>query len=251
MMSLVLLALLGLVAGIGITAVGPGGILATVGLFLLTGLSPATVAGTAIVTHVATGSLGALAYRHSGQLREPHTRRTALVLACTAAVGTPIGVLLNSLMPVRVFGVLLALFLLLVAVLVWHRQRGAGTDEDHHPRHAMPVLVGGGLAVAVVGGMFGVGGPLLTVPLLVAIGTPMLSALAAAQVQSVVISTVGTLGYLSQGSIDWTLVAVVGIPELCGVLIGWKIARTVPPHHLKRAMIAALLALVPFAALHS
>jgi uncharacterized membrane protein YfcA len=212
---LVLLACFGLVAGIGITAVGPGGILATVGLFLLTGLSPATVAGTAIVTHLATGSVGTLAYFHSGQLREPNTRRTALVLAGTAVVGTPVGVLLNFLVPAGVFGFMLAIFVTFVAALVWHRQRGAEPEEQHHPRHALTLLVGGGLAVAVAGGVFGVGGPLLTVPLLVALGTPMLSALAAAQVQSVIISSVGTLGYLSQGSIDWPLALVVGIPELC------------------------------------
>lgn len=38
------LAVLGLVAGVGITAIGPGGVLVTIGLFTLTGLSPAEVA---------------------------------------------------------------------------------------------------------------------------------------------------------------------------------------------------------------
>ncbi|WP_309240259.1 hypothetical protein [Actinomadura sp. J1-007] len=39
-LTLALLALFGLVGGIGITAVGPGGVLPTIGMFLLTGLSP-------------------------------------------------------------------------------------------------------------------------------------------------------------------------------------------------------------------
>ena len=52
--TLVLLALFGLVCGIGITALGPGGVLATIALFAFTDLSPAQVAGTAIVTNLAT-----------------------------------------------------------------------------------------------------------------------------------------------------------------------------------------------------
>jgi hypothetical protein len=45
----------------------------TIALFALTGLAPAQVAGTAIVTHVATGALGTAAYTRSGQLRDPGT----------------------------------------------------------------------------------------------------------------------------------------------------------------------------------
>jgi len=104
---LVVLALLGLVGGIGITAIGPGGVLPTIGLFALTDLSPAAVAGTAIVTHVATGVLGTTAFARSGQLRESKTRRMALLLAGTAVIGTPFGVLINTAVSKRVFGLVL------------------------------------------------------------------------------------------------------------------------------------------------
>ena len=83
------LVLFGLVAGVGITAVGPGGVLVSVGLFALTGLSPAQVAGTAIVTHVATGALATAAYTRSGQLRDRRTRRTAAVLAAAGLLPVP------------------------------------------------------------------------------------------------------------------------------------------------------------------
>lgn len=249
MLPILALAGFGLVAGIGITAIGPGGVFATVGLFLVSGLSPAGVAGTAIVTHVATGALGSLAYLRSGQLRERATRRIALLLTITAAVGTPVGVFINFVVPGRLFGIFLAVFLLIVAVLVWFRS-SRSRDTGAHPHHPAGAIVCVGLGVAVASGMFGVGGPLLTVPLLVAIGTPVLPALAAAQVQSVVVAGVGTLGYLSRGAIDWRLSLVVGIPELCGVLIGWKIARSTPPRHLERTMIAALAVAAAIVGLH-
>lgn len=127
---LVLLALAGLLGGIGITAIGPGGVLPTIGLFLLTGLSPSGVAGTAIVTHVATGVLGTAAYTHSGQLKAAATRRCAAVLALAALAGTPLGVLCNTLVAGRGFGLLLALAVTVTGVLVWVRDRRAPHVPD-------------------------------------------------------------------------------------------------------------------------
>lgn len=245
---LALLALLGLVGGIGITALGPGGVLPTIGLFALTGLAPAEVAGTAIVTHVATGVLGTAAYTRSGQLRDPETRRTAIVLATAALAGTPLGVLINTAVSARAFGIVLAVIVTAAAALVWFRERRSAPATGAHPPVALVASVG--FAVAVASGVVGIGGPLLTVPLLIALGVPVLESLAAAQAQSVVIAAVGSLGYLAHGAIDWPLAALVGIPELAGVLLGWKIARALPTRGLKYALIATLVAIAPYLALH-
>lgn len=245
---LAVLALVGLVAGIGITAIGPGGVLATIGLFALTSLTPAQVAGTAIVTHVATGLLGTAAYIHSGQLRDRSTRRAALVLAAAAVVGTPAGVLLNALVSARVFGVLLGSFAAVIALLVWYRDRRTDPGTGKHPHATVVAIVG--LGVAVASGISGVGGPMLSVPLLAALGIPVLSSLAAAQLQSVVIASVGTAGYVVGGAVDWPLAALVGIPELAGVLIGWRIARALPTRTLTGVLVVALLGLAPYLAWH-
>jgi uncharacterized protein len=244
----VLLGLFGLIGGIGITALGPGGVLPTIGLFALTGLSPARVAGTAIVTHVATGAVATAAYTRSGQLRQPHIRRTALLLAGAAVVGAPLGVLVNTRMSKPVFGLVLGVFVAVVAVLMWCRERHNSRPLRPHPSTVIVVSIG--LAVAAAAGIVGIGGPMLTVPLLITFGVPVLESLAASQVQSIVIAGVGTLGYLPQGAIDWPLAVLVGVPELTGVLLGWKIARLVPSRTLKYALIITLLGLAPYLALH-
>lgn len=242
---LVLLAVIGLVGGVGIAAVGPGGVLPTIGLFVLTPLAPATVAGTAIATNIATGVVGTAAYTVSGQLRDPATRRTAWILAATALAGTPPGVVINGHVSSRSFGILLAVFSVAVAALVWLRGRGSAVAA--RPRDA--VVAGLGLAVGLASGLLGLGGPLLSVPLLIALGVEALAALAAAQAQSVVIATVGTVGYALSGRVDWALVLLIGLPELAGVLLGWRIARALPTRALRLVLIAALLALAPYLAL--
>jgi hypothetical protein len=242
----VLLGLCGLVGGIGITALGPGGVVVTVGLFAFSGLSPAEIAGTAIVTNVSAGLLGAAVYLRSGQLREPGTRRLARMLIACAVLGTPLGVLANAQVSGPLFGTLLGVCVLAVGVLLYVRVRRPGPDSG--PPVSLPRgrLLGIGGAVAVVSGLFGLGGPLLSVPLLIAAGTPMLTALAAAQAQSVVIASVGTIGYAIQGDVSWSLALVVGVPQLAGVLIGWCLARSLPADRLRVALAGALILLGPY-----
>ena len=246
--TLVLLAIIGFVGGVGITAVGPGGVLPSIGLFALTPLAPATVAGTAIVTHIATGAAGVAAYTRSGQLRDPQTRRTAAVLAGSAVVGTPLGVLVNTQVSKSAFGLVLAVFCVVVALLVWHRSRGGDNGPVAHP--GVVPLAALGFVISLASGVVGIGGPMLTVPLLVALRVAVLEALAAAQAQSVVIASVGTIGYAVHGSIDWPLALLIGLPELAGVLIGWRIAHALPSRTLKIALVVVLLALAPYLALH-
>lgn len=241
--ALVLLAVISLAGGVGITAVGPGGVLPTIGLFALTGLSPAQVAGTAIVTHIATGALGTAAYTRSGQLREPRTRRIALMLAAAAVIGTPLGVLAGTAVSKHAFAVVLAGVIAAAAGLVWYRAR----DPRAVPAHPSTLVVLAlGLAVCVLAGIVGIGGPMLAVPLLAAAGLPVLQALACAQAQSVIIATVGTLGYLAHGSIQWPLAALVGLPELAGVLVGWKIAHALPTRALRNTLVTTLCVLAVY-----
>lgn len=311
---LALLAAIGFAGGVGITAVGPGGVLPTIGLFALTSLSPAAVAGTAIVTHIATGTAGTLAYTRSGQLRDHATRRTALILSATALLGTPVGIVINTHVSAHLFGVLLGGFAALVAILVWVRTATRDKTRDPAPsaapdnpatpgtaaaditgpgavsadpllpatrdpvrqharattgdpaRHSarrrasapagatrhppIALLVPLGLAISVAAGIVGIGGPMLTVPLLVSLRVPVLEALAAAQASSVVIAVVGTVGYALHGSIAWPLALIVGLPEVAGVAIGWKIARALPSRSLTVLLVITLLALAPYLALH-
>lgn len=245
--QLALLVLCGLAGGVGITALGPGGVVPTLGLFTLTGLAPAEVAGTAMAVHLATGALAAAAFTRSGQLRGPETRRTALLLGGAALLGTPLGVQLNSAVSARGFGLLLATLAVAVAALVWWREHRPPAGDLAHP--PVPQVLGLGLAVAVASGTAGIGGPMLTVPLLIALGVPVLESLAAAQVQSVVIAGLGVLGYLGQGAVHGPLAAAVGVPALVGVLVGWRVAHALPTRRLKHALIVALLAVAPYLAI--
>jgi uncharacterized membrane protein YfcA len=240
-----LLAVVALAAGVGITAVGPGGVFLTVALVALTDLPPGAVVGTAMATFVATGVLGSVAYARSGELRD--RRGLATVLSATGLVGALAGVALNARVSEAGFALLLGAFVSVTGVLVWYRTReGTRRSETERPL-AVGATVGAGVGLS--GGLLGVGGPVLAVPLLVVAGVPMLPALAVAQVQSVFVAGAATGGYLLGGSVSPGLVALVGVPELLGVVVGWAVAHRVDERSLSRAMAVLLVALGPYLAL--
>ncbi|MFC4548828.1 MULTISPECIES: sulfite exporter TauE/SafE family protein [Halorussus] len=246
--TLVLLVVISLLGGVGITAVGPGGIFVTIALYALTDLPPAVVVGTASATFIVTGVLGTASYYRSGELGTAGGARAAAILSVTGLVGALVGVRLNALVDEATFGLLLGVFISLTGVLVFYRSRyGGGDDERDRPRVPESLKYGviGGF-VGVSGGLLGVGGPVLAVPILVVAGVPMLLAVGTAQVQSIFIATFATFGYVVRDAVAWPLVAVIGIPELVGVVIGWRVAQSVDAELLTRVLAGLMLLLGPY-----
>ncbi len=250
--TLLALVLIGFLAGIGITALGPGGVFVTIALYALTGLGPAAVAGTASATNIAAGLLGSIAYTRSGELLAASNQRLALVVSVTSVLGALVGVRINAFVPKRLFGMVLGGLVMGIGVLVWYRER-TDTDAGYtvDPDSRAGLVAGGavGVGVGVPAGLLGIGGPVLAVPLLTVLGVPLLAALAVAQVQSVFIAGAATVGYLAQGAVSMPLVVAIGVPELVGIVIGWRVARAVDPRRLKHALAATLATLGPYLAL--
>ncbi len=229
------LILVALIAGVGITAIGPGGILLTISLHALTALPPPVVAGTASATFVVAGILGSATYLRSGELARLANRRLALWLSLSSMLGAVVGALVNPLFSRGQFGALLGLATILAGAVVlaqrvWGRPE-AGADSATPVRAMGMVMLGVGLGFACA--LLGVGGPVFAVPALVLLGVPMLSAVAVAQVQSIFIAAFATAGYAVQGAVDWRLGVLVGIPLLIGVVGGWWVARRTDPSRLK------------------
>jgi len=243
----ILLILIALVGGACITTIGPGGIFVTIALFLLLPLDPGVVAGTASVTFIGTGLLGSYAYLRSGHLSAPGVPRAALLLSVASVIGAFAGAWVNTLLDAAIFGRLLGLFVFCTGVLIALRERrllgqAAGAERDLATPSSGLWMIAVGVAVGLPGGLLGVGGPVLAVPILVVLNVPMLLAVALAQVQSIFIAAFATLGYGIQGAIDPLLAVLVGLPLLIGTFVGWWVALRIRPERLKLALAFALLA---------
>lgn len=243
--TLVLLVVIAFLAGVGITAVGPGGIFVTVALFALTDVGSATVAGTALTTFVVTGVLGSYTYYRSGELKRRSGRRLATLVTVPSVFGAVVGALANATLSDAAFGSMLTGFTALVgASIVYRERRALGSWWTVDPELTSDAAVVGvlGFAIGVVCGLLGVGGPVVAVPVLVLLGISMLDALAAAQVQSVFLSAFAAATYVMQGAVSLPLVVLVGVPELVGVVVGWRVAHRVDAGRLKVVLGVTLVA---------
>ena len=239
-------------AGVGITAIGPGGIFLTIALLALSGLPPAGVAGTASAAMVGAGFVGTLMYLRSGELRLERNRRLAVILSSSGLLGALLGSWLNSFVSPRGFAVLLGMVAFAAgAAILYQEWKGleAYVQLDARRRAGQIVLALLGLVIGVGSGLVGVGGPVMSVPALVVLGVPILSAVAVAQAQSLPVAVFATAGYMARNAVDWSWVAMVGVPLLLGVITGARVARHVEPRTLKLMLGCVLVALGPYLAL--
>lgn len=248
----VVLVLIALVSGIGITTIGPGGIFVTIALYSLTPISSGKVAGTAHLTFIATGLVGSAMYAYSGEMNLSGSRMMAVILSISSVVGAFLGAYVNTFVPRDIFGLLLGVMAMVTGVVLVYRERRRLSpvyDLDVATSSGQVVLGVLGFGLGVASGLLGVGGPVIAVPALVLIGVPILLAVAVAQVQSIFIAVFAASGYIIQGNVMFSLAVLVGTPLLVGVVAGWKIAHVVNPNRLKVALGVVLFAVGPYLAL--
>jgi len=242
----ILMFVIALVGGFCITTIGPGGIFVTIALFALLPLDPSTVAGTASATFIATGIVGSMGYLRSGQLGTKEAMKGAFILSIASVIGAFVGSQINTLLDAATFAVLLGLFVFFTGLLILYRQKNKLAPEKKLQMDTvkgMLYLGGVGIAVGLPGGLLGVGGPVLAVPILVVLGVPMLLSVALAQVQSIFISGMATAGYMIHDAVDWWLALFLVIPLLIGTVAGWMAAQKIRAARLQIFLAVVLVIL--------
>jgi uncharacterized membrane protein YfcA len=115
----------------------------------------------------------------------------------------------------------------------------AGTPAG---RRYWVALVGTGLLGGLLSGVFGVGGGIVMVPLLIALaGMDQRRAATTSLAAIVPTSIAGSLSYLAAGHIDLVAGAIIAAGAVVGAVIGSKLLRRIPLFWLRWMFIALLL----------
>ncbi len=232
----VALAVISLVVGALIGAVGIGGILLIPGLVIVGHLPIHAASATALFTFVFTGVLSAWLFARRGSI---DWRASAIVCAGALVfsyIGAYVNSITNAILLDRIIGVAIAL----AGVNVLLPIRGI-FDRAHGPRRS-PLLLLVGAAAGFGSGLTGAGGPLFSVPIMLAFGFPPLMTIGVSQVLQVVSAGSGTLANLAYGTIDFVVAFFITPFELLGVAIGVVAAHRANVAHLRR--VAAWLCIV-------
>ena len=100
-----------------------------------------------------------------------------------------------------------------------------------------------GLVAGVFSALFGVGGGIVVVPLLIALaGLPERPAMATSLAAIAIIALAGTISYALRGDVDPAGAALVGLPAALGATVGATLQRRVAARTLSLAFAALLVA---------
>ena len=99
-----------------------------------------------------------------------------------------------------------------------------------------------GLVAGVMSGLLGVGGGILFVPLLVALGLGQVEAAATSLLAIIPTAAVGALRQSRYGNLRVRPALVIGVASIVGVEVGVRIATSVPEHILRRLFGVLLIA---------
>lgn len=225
-----------LVAGIGCTTTGAGGIFVTIALYVFTPLSSAEIAGTAHIVFVAVGIVGAVGFTRSGELLGTDGRVLAAILSGTSILGAVTGTYLNSYLSRQLFSILLGLLTVITgSILLYGQIRDLPSilTIDASAMSGRLIFSAVGLFLGITSGLMGIGGPILAVPAMVTLGIPLLLALGVAQVQAIFISGFAAGGYFFQGAMSPFFATVTTVPTVIGAIGGWILAHHVDPDQLE------------------
>jgi uncharacterized membrane protein YfcA len=219
--------------GVGtlIGAVGIGGILLIPALTAFAGLGIHEAMATALFTFIFTGITGTVMFQRRGSIDWRIT-----VPVCTAAlVFAFFGAWLNSHTSARSLGFILTAMIIFAGIYTlssWHGLREAALSQRPV---AQRILLGSiGATTGFGSGLTGIGGPVLSVPLMVLFGFPVLTAIGTSQVIQIIAAVSGTLGNLQFGHINFGVAALVTLLEITGVFVGARIVHTVDLNTLRK-----------------
>jgi len=218
-----------------------GGFLMVPALRVLFGLHHAIAAGTSLILIVFNSASAAVAY-----LRQRTVNlRVGGWLAAGALPGSIAGAFTVTQISGKVFDFSLAALILLLATdLITNFDKRFGEMRREHEGRAMPAPVAllGGLVVGFVSSLFGIGGGIVVLPMLLYLSTLTMHAISATSNFVIALSSpVGLITHVLQHDVD----LAYGIPLLLGGVgggqLGARMAKRVPAAHLGRWLAAALV----------
>ena len=237
---------LGLVIGFVVGAIGGGGAILALPVFVYVldePVGPATTASLIVVAVAAAVGAGSLARR------QRVCGRVALGFAPPAALGAILGTAAATSVSPALLLLLFVPVMLVASVSTWARAGAPGGDDDRgcpEPRRVQ--LLVAGLAVGLLTGFFGVGGGFIIVPVLALwFGAGFRHAVATSLAIITFTGIVALLTHLATGSdVDPGLTAAVAVPMGLGAYAGTVLSARLPAAALARGFSAVVCLLALF-----
>jgi uncharacterized membrane protein YfcA len=223
----------GVLIGVLIGSTGIGGVLLVPFLVHGLGYPVQSAVAVALWSYLWSGLLAIALYWRRGSI----SARPALWLCGAAVPGAFLGSAALAVVPGKVVEALIAVVLLVGGVQTLRPPREHAERTPPGPL----LLVGVGLLTGFASALLGAGGAFLLVPLLVALGEPVLLAVGLGQAIQVPISGVATVANLHAGRIDLVSGSILAAALAGGIALGTPLAHGVSQRTLRTLVAVAML----------
>jgi uncharacterized membrane protein YfcA len=207
-----------------------GGILLIPAIQYCAGLPLAVASGTALCSFFFTAAVGTFLHRRAGNLR----RELVLPQCLGALLFGCLGALTKFFVGAVALNAILASLIIVSGVAALRPARPRRSMETEQGRFRYLLIVGA--VVGFMAGLTGMGGPVLSVPLMIVMSFPPLATVAAAQPFQMAACFSGSIGNIILGQIDWTITITSVFLQSIGVWAGVCAARRMPTNWLKKAI---------------
>lgn len=225
------LALIAIVIGVLVGAAGVGGFFMPPALTLLMAMDMHQSMALSLFTFVFTGIVGTVYFHSKDSVDWTLVRPICLGAAPTGFGGAWLGHRLDT----ASLSLALAAVILVVGIYTLSASgRRAIPAMPQGARQRRLVLAAIGIVTGFFSGLTGIGGPVLSVPLMVLCGYSVLTAIGVGQVLQTVGALSGSLANLHYVSIDYGLAAFIDVFEIMGVLGGAIIIHRIDAALVKR-----------------
>lgn len=239
---MITLALVAFFVGALIGAVGIGGILLIPAIEALAGIGTREAMGTALFSFIFTAVIGTWLFARRGSV----DWRVALPVCLGATLCGYLGALLNAVLGSNWLNLSLSLVIIFAGASVLRPLDSGWFARSLGPGGRWALLAAIGASVGFVAGLTGVGGPVLSIPIMVVLGFSPLVAIATGQVIQVAAATSGSIGYLAQGTIDFSLASWLTLVQLVGLVLGVRWGHSRDTGQLKRMVAVVCLGVGAF-----
>ncbi len=233
-MTLGLLLPVALFVGVLIGCIGIGGVLLAPSLVYLGGVDMHVAIASCMFSYLFSGLVGAVEFAR----RRSIEWSMAGWLFGGAIPGAYLGALGLSFTPAVVLEALIVFLLLFVGTHTLWRTSENGTPSRELSGFQLLLI---GFVTGVGSSLSGTGGPLVLVPILIALHVPVLAAVGLSQAVQLPVAALSSAGNYVHGSIDFVIATTMAIALMLGVAVGARLAHSVSAHVLQRIVAVALL----------
>ena len=224
------LALSCVVVGFLCGATSIGGILLIPAIQFSTGMPLPLASGTALCSFFFTAVVGTWLHWRGGNLQ----KNIVLPQCIGAATFGCFGALTKYVVGAVALNTILAVFIILSGIAALRPPRPMSSMETEKGRFRYLVFVGS--FAGFMAGLTGMGGPILSIPLVIVMGFSPFAAVAAAQPFQMFACFSGSIGNILIDQIDWTVAILSVFLQSAGVWAGIRVARRMETVRLKKAI---------------